>query len=291
METPYQIAKSSFESLGFSDNEARLYLVLLEAGPQTAYELAKRSGVPRANVYSVLERLEKRGAVVKAIEDETPHYSALPPDEMLNRISNDLQGEIREARDALAAIKAPPPDILAWNQRGYKAVMQRAEEMIRTSSKQLLIGLWSNESMSLSNVLSEAHSRAVQVSTLCIQGCARQCDGCRGEVYRYPVSFNAPTRWLVVVADERDMLMAQIQPDGSALGIHSSADVLVALAGQYLRNTIGLSEIVRSLGPRLLDVLDEPARAALRSTGLDLQGKPWLDQLIQAVRSASTLHK
>ena len=44
--------------LGFSEYEARAYLALLQRNPLNGYELAKVSGLPRANVYAVLQKLE-----------------------------------------------------------------------------------------------------------------------------------------------------------------------------------------------------------------------------------------
>ena len=50
-------------NLGFSDYEARAYVALLQRNPANGYELAKRSEVPRGNVYAVLQKLEDRGRV------------------------------------------------------------------------------------------------------------------------------------------------------------------------------------------------------------------------------------
>ena len=46
------------QKLGFGEYEARAYVALLQNRPLNGYELAKASGLPRANVYSVLQKLE-----------------------------------------------------------------------------------------------------------------------------------------------------------------------------------------------------------------------------------------
>lgn len=53
------------QRLGFGDYEARTYITLLQRRPLSGYELAKSSGVPRSNIYTVLRKLEARGAVVR----------------------------------------------------------------------------------------------------------------------------------------------------------------------------------------------------------------------------------
>jgi len=49
------------KKIGLSDNEAKVYLALLELGSSTAQEIAKKSGVKRATTYVQLEALSKMG--------------------------------------------------------------------------------------------------------------------------------------------------------------------------------------------------------------------------------------
>lgn len=58
-------AVNQLEAIGFTEYEARAYLLLLREGPQTGYHVAKVSGIPRPNIYPVLSRLVERGAVNK----------------------------------------------------------------------------------------------------------------------------------------------------------------------------------------------------------------------------------
>ena len=51
--------------LGFSDYEARAYCALLDAAPANGYQVAGLSGVPRAKIYEVLDKLVARGAAVR----------------------------------------------------------------------------------------------------------------------------------------------------------------------------------------------------------------------------------
>ncbi|MCR4368411.1 MAG: hypothetical protein NUV67_00725 [archaeon] len=53
------------KKLGLNDYEARAYKSLLQKGKDTAVQIAKSSGVPRARVYDVLFSLEKKGFVVR----------------------------------------------------------------------------------------------------------------------------------------------------------------------------------------------------------------------------------
>ena len=55
--------EDSLEQLGFTKNEARLYLAVAEAGKANAQLIAKKVGLPRTTAYSVLDSLLKKGVV------------------------------------------------------------------------------------------------------------------------------------------------------------------------------------------------------------------------------------
>src|SRR5512135_2311668 len=92
---------AQLQQLGFSEYEARAYVALLRQSPQNGYELAKNSGLPRANVYSVLEKLEERGAVVRLEETNSVRYAPVSPEELIQRLENKLQGSLKEANVSL----------------------------------------------------------------------------------------------------------------------------------------------------------------------------------------------
>ena len=62
------------KNLGFTDLEAKCLHVLAESGTQTGYEIAKQLGVSRSNVYSALQKLAEKGAVLTS-HGEPTHVS------------------------------------------------------------------------------------------------------------------------------------------------------------------------------------------------------------------------
>jgi hypothetical protein len=88
----------------------------------------------------------------------------------------------------------------------------------------------------------------------------------------------------MVVADDRELLMGEISPGGDAQAAHTTLPMIVAVASQYLRNTIASAEIVRSLGPKLPKLLDHEAARALNSAGLAGDSESWFKQLLATVR-------
>lgn len=47
-------------NFGLSKNEAKAYIILLKHGPQTASDLAYKASIPRAKIYSTINRLVKK---------------------------------------------------------------------------------------------------------------------------------------------------------------------------------------------------------------------------------------
>lgn len=279
-------AITHLQAVGFGEYEARAYATLVQRGPLTGYQLAKESGIPRPNVYAVIDRLEKRSAVTRIEVKDGVKYAALPADEMLARLSQAVQGHLAGATGALNDLQRQPNPDYVWNIEGYDGLLARAEGLIAGARERLLIGIWSMESRRLADVMSAAEARGVRVAVLCIEGCPQECGGCRGDVYRYPVAGEASTRWLMVVADDRELLIGEMGPGADARGAHTTLEVFVAMTSQYLRNTIATAEIVRSIGPRLPRLLDRGALQAVQGAGLAADDASWLKRLSAVVRRA-----
>lgn len=64
--------------LGFTDYEARAYAALSVTQPATAYEIAKKAVLPRANVYATLNALEARGAIQPVTENPVRYVPVNP---------------------------------------------------------------------------------------------------------------------------------------------------------------------------------------------------------------------
>jgi hypothetical protein len=274
-------AASELEALGFTEYEARAYLALLRGGAQTGYQVAKASGIPRPNIYPVLARLVQRGAVNKVDAKGADRYTALPSEQMLRNVERSFFVQAQRARETMAQLEESRTDEQIWNIDGYEQVLDRARLLIDGATRRLLVGVWSNESARISDSIANAERRGVEVTTLCAQGCPQECGGCTGRLYRYDLEENLAPRTLIVVRDQEELVAGQCYEDGSARGATTRMPAFVSLATQSLENTIAVAEIARSLGPRLLRLLDADARLALERTGVRIDETSWLDRLIK----------
>jgi len=70
------------QELGFSKNEAIVYLALLSLGSSTAGKVAEQCKLHRTNVYDALERLSEKGIVSHMIKDNTKIFEATDPNHL-----------------------------------------------------------------------------------------------------------------------------------------------------------------------------------------------------------------
>ena len=91
------------KSLGFTKYEALVYIALLGMEGATATEIHELSGVPRASVYPVLDRLVEKNLV--SVSHATPkRFSAIPPEEAIEHLLSGIEKDALHAREILSEI-------------------------------------------------------------------------------------------------------------------------------------------------------------------------------------------
>jgi predicted transcriptional regulator len=280
---------SLLQPLGFSDYEARAYLTLLQQSPLNGYELAKLSGLPRANIYAVLDRLTTRGAALRLDTPEGVRYAPIPPAELLQRLGSHFQDALRTAEVALEDVARPPIYEAIGNIRGYSAVLDHARDLLTAARSQALVALWPGEALALTPALAEAPARGVAVTTLCLAACPHDCGNCQGAIYRYQVAPEQVRRWLVCVVDDAEVLAAEISGGEDALAMRTRQRLLVQLISHYLRDSIALAAVLNDLGPRLGGLLRAETQMVLTALGPGAAQGSWFDYLQTLLHRPSPL--
>ncbi len=271
---------SLLRQLGFAEYEARTYLALLRQSPLNGYELARASGVPRADVYAVLHRLEQRGAVLRLETESGTRYAPVPPEELLRGLEVRFQQTLQASRRSLEEVAAPAEYDFVGNARGYGALLDHAQGLVEGARQQLLIALSPQEAEALGGELERAQARSVDITTLCLHACERPCGHCRGHVHRLPLGPEPPTRWLVVVQDRTEVLAGEIRHTGEeTLSVRTRQPLLVELTTRYIENSIALATVLTDVGDRLEPLLRPESRVALASLGSGGRRGNWLDQM------------
>jgi HTH-type transcriptional regulator, sugar sensing transcriptional regulator len=264
------------QRLGFTEYEARVYVTLLQQHPANGARIAKASGVPRPNVYNVLEKLEERGAALHVETAEGIEYLPVQPDELIDRLSSQFSGVAGSARKALGALSSAVDHDYVRNIRGERLLFQHASEMIDLASSELLVGVWLPEAQKLAAFTNQAVSRGVALTTLCWQACPQECGNCRGSIHRHHLSPGNGTRGMVLVRDASEMLVGSISGD-EITGIRTKQHRLVEMTSWYIRHSIAVALLLTDFGSQLSEAVSPATRDGLQAVG---PGSGWLESLL-----------
>ncbi|MDE2108833.1 MAG: hypothetical protein KGJ20_06465 [Gammaproteobacteria bacterium] len=250
------------QELGFSEYEAKAYVSLLGTDTRNGYEVAKASGLPRANVYSVLEKLVQRGAARRYETREGTRYAATPPERLVQRLEETHRRTLAAVRDNLAALAQAPHVTPIFNLQGYEELIEQAHADIDAARNTLLVAIQPPEAAALAEALRSARERGVIITTLCMQGCAAECGGCQGDVHRYALAPGENLRWFMLVTDDRHMLAGEIAAT-DALAVATDQRLIVELAASYISQSLALATVAGDLGERFQGLLSERALKVL----------------------------
>lgn len=78
-------------NLGLSEKEAKIYLALLQLGPSTPYQIAKKAELKRPTAYVIAEELVEKGLIVHVPGEEKKRYIARTPDSFFEEAESKLQ--------------------------------------------------------------------------------------------------------------------------------------------------------------------------------------------------------
>ena len=126
------------QKLGFSQNEAKVYLATLEMGVSSAQDIAEKAGIKRTTGYSVLSYLVNRGVVAKTKVKGTNRFIAEPPMRLLTLI-NELEKGIKAALPELEAVynkKETKPKITFYE--GKSAVQKIYDDTLEEKPEEIL---------------------------------------------------------------------------------------------------------------------------------------------------------
>jgi len=231
--------------LGFTPNEARVYVALLGQPGATGYELAKSAGVPRSNVYQVLVSLLTKNAA-QQVSGEPARYVAHAPADVLGRIKRETVARC-EALVADLGMLAPPPEAAAvWTLRGRAAVIERLVMLIGEATARIAICLWADDLAWAREPLRAASSDGCHV----VLNLFGEAEVDFGDVYLHEDPAKVVGGHLITVSiDSSAALVAAL--DEPAGAVYTRHPALVRLVEKLIRDEAYLAAIYERFRPDL----------------------------------------
>jgi len=139
---------SILSKIGLTDNEIKIYLLLLKVGSSSAYEISQKSGIYRVHVYDKLEQLMDKGVVTQVREGTKKVFQATPPEKLKRYLEDkrrqlDLQEqELDEVLPKLLEIsQTPHDDVEVEVFKGIEGLKYVLKDIIKTKKDLIMTGL------------------------------------------------------------------------------------------------------------------------------------------------------
>jgi sugar-specific transcriptional regulator TrmB len=252
---------SELDAIGFTEYEAKVYLALLKEYPATGYQLSKQAGIPRSMVYEALGRLDVRGAVLKTEEAKATLYRPMPPDALLDRLSDEHERRIGSLRKGLNLLYGAHDEGHLWTFSGEGPVLSYAHDMIASAKREAMLVLTDSHVCRLRDTILEANKRGVKIGALLTGKETLEV----GQVSYHPFresQLHKLADSLVVVVDEQEVLIASSQPTSYTATVTTNAN-MVQIGRQFVWMELFAHRVFSRLGPDVLEQLASEDRTVL----------------------------
>jgi len=127
---------------GLSDNESKVYTILLRDGNSKIQEISKKTGILRTSLYVIIDSLIKKGIVQKEIKKKISHFKACDPQVMIEILKNNIF-EINSIIPKIKEISKPiqKKDIEMF--QGKQSILSIISDIIKSKTELWIYGGYS----------------------------------------------------------------------------------------------------------------------------------------------------
>jgi len=245
-----KLAIAKLAELGLSENEAKAYIALLKENPLTAYEIAKNSTVPSSKIYEVIKKLENREMVQVIHGERLKMFIPVSLEEFSHNYKSRIDTGLSTIKDELKNLKSGMDTSYTWHVREYDHLIVKAERMLKTAEKTILLSIWPSEISLLENELNNAVERGVDVAVIHYGAAHIKI----GQVYQHPIEDTIfekrDVRGIALVVDSKEALTGTVAGRKTE-AIWSMNEGYVMMAEDYMRHDIYFIKTARRFAPLL----------------------------------------
>lgn len=132
--------QETLEKIGFTTNEVKVYLALIDLGTSLAGEIAKKAKLHRRPTYDALSRLIEKGLVSYTIKSGKRVFKPVHPERILE-IAKEREREIQKILPEIEErLKTKKPEIFAEIYEGAEGIKSVMEMILKERKEWLTIG-------------------------------------------------------------------------------------------------------------------------------------------------------
>lgn len=232
--------------IGFTLNEAKVYLTLLQNRYLNGYEISKLSNVSRSLVYNVIDRLVAKGFILKS-EGEINYYCALSYEKVIEKIRNDNINKLNVAREKLKNYsRIENESEYIFNIKGIDEFFSKANDLILNAKKEISISIWKEDFPKIEESLTIASKKGIKIYIFSFSDITFPS----GEIFSYrlkdPTSL-FPYRRISIVVDGKEVIIGENAGDKS-ICVLSKNHALVSMTTDEIVLNIFWLKYIKSKG-------------------------------------------
>ena len=232
--------------IGFTLNEAKVYLTLLQNRYLNGYEISKLSKVSRSLVYNVIDRLVAKGFVLKS-EGQINYYCALPYDKVIEKIRNDNINKLNVAREKLKNYsRIENESEYIFNIKGIDEFFSKANDLILNAKKEISISIWKEDFPKIEESLLIAAKKGIKIYIFSFSNITFPY----AEIFSYQLkdpNSLFPYRRISIVVDGKEVIIGENAGDKS-ICVLSKNHALVSMTTDEIVLNIFWLKYIKSKG-------------------------------------------
>lgn len=258
--------------IGFTLNEAKVYLTLLQNRYLNGYEISKLSNVSRSLVYDVIDRLVAKGFILKS-EGQVNYYCALPYDKVIEKIKNDNINKLNVAKEKLKNYsRIENESEYIFNIKGIDEFFSKANDLILNAKKEISISIWKEDFPKIEESLLIASKKGIKIYIFSFSN----INFPSSEIFSYqlkdPTSL-FPYRRISIIVDGKEVIIGENAGDKS-ICVLSKNHALVSMNTDEIVLNIFWLKYIKSKGLLKNNATSDEFLSLLNNLREDLKVSP-----------------
>lgn len=258
--------------IGFTLNEAKVYLTLLQNRYLNGYEISKLSNVSRSLVYDVIDRLVAKGFILKS-EGQVNYYCALPYDKVIEKIKNDNINKLNVAKEKLKNYsRIENESEYIFNIKGIDEFFSKANDLILNAKKEISISIWKEDFPKIEESLLIASKKGIKIYIFSFSN----INFPSSEIFSYqlkdPTSL-FPYRRISIIVDGKEVIIGENAGDKS-ICVLSKNHALISMTTDEIVLNIFWLKYIKSKGLLKNNATSDEFLSLLNNLREDLKVSP-----------------
>jgi len=226
---------SALMKTGLTRHESELYVALCKESEVTGYELAKITGIPRANVYQALAALADKGGA-SVLEGNPQKFLVVPPKEYCAGKSREMQEIFHTIEHEAPKYTSAPEGYITIS--GYQNILNKMHYILENATKRVYVSMMAEDIHNVEDSLAKVVKRGLKVVLI-----TSECVDISGAVVH---TIHKKPGQIRLIADSLEVLTGEFTGAEQDVCLYSKNRPLIDLIKESLQNEILLSENKKS---------------------------------------------